>query len=170
MRPHAAKARGGVFELGELDLQAASCVRARLAKMSRISSLRSITLQLQPSSSSRSCAGERSLSKMTTSASSCPTRSSELFDLALADVKAGIDAVALLQHLVHHDRAGGLGQRRQLLERFLRIVRRVRTREGDQDRPLLQNRILCALFFVQCLRGSRRRAAAGSITFAIGPS
>ena len=76
----------------------ASCVRAWVAKMSRITSVRSTTLTPSCFSRLRVWAGPRSLSKTTTSASWASTERLELLDLARADVGRDVDLLPLLQH------------------------------------------------------------------------
>ena len=82
-----------------------SRVRARRAKMSRISCVRSTTLHVdQRFCSSRSCAGDSSLSKMTTSTSASAQARASSSTLPLPDEGGGIGLGALLQH-AQHDRA-----------------------------------------------------------------
>ena len=74
--PHPLEAGQGVFELRQLDLQGGPRAElARVAKMSRITSVRSITLTPRSFSRLRVCAGPRSLSKTTRSASCASTSS-----------------------------------------------------------------------------------------------
>ena len=75
-----------------------SRVRARRAKMSRMSWVRSTTLRPSASSRLRSCAGLSSLSKMTTSTSSSSHDGGERLDLAAAEERRRIRPRPLLQH------------------------------------------------------------------------
>ena len=72
--PHVLEPRQAVLDQ-RLDLQPRSGVRARVAKMSRISSLRSRTLTPRAFSRLRAWPGDRSLSKTTTSAAAASTSS-----------------------------------------------------------------------------------------------
>ena len=87
-----------------------SRVRARRAKMSRISCVRSTTLRSTRSSMCRSCAGVSSLSKMTRSAANARALERELVELAAADERRGIGRRPLLDHLHDDRRAGGFGK------------------------------------------------------------
>ena len=78
-----------------------SRVRARRAKMSRISCVRSTILRPTSSSICRSCAGVSSLSKMTTSTSVSAHGRGERLDLAGAEERRRIGLRPLLQHAQH---------------------------------------------------------------------
>ena len=109
----------------------ASCVRACVAKMSRITSVRSTTFTSSCFSRLRVCAGPRSLSKTTTSASWASTSSLSSLDLARADVRRDINLMPLLQHLADHVQIGRLGQSAQLIERIVGC--RVGAGQNDTD-------------------------------------
>ena len=97
-----------------------SRVRARRAKMSRISCVRSMILRPTASSIWRSCAGVSSLSKMTTSTAGFARRRQRASSTLPAPRNVdGIGLRPLLQHAQHDLGAGGLGQAGELVERPL---------------------------------------------------
>ena len=93
-----------------------SRVRARRAKMSRISCVRSMTASPVSFSRLRSCAGLSSLSTMTRSTSSSAQACVEHADLAAAQVERGVGRRAFLDEAQHDIRAGRAGQTVELFE------------------------------------------------------
>jgi hypothetical protein len=61
----------------------------------------------------------------------------DLLGLTAADVRAGIDAVALLEDLADDFRAGGVGEGAELAERVARVGGRLRQDHADEHRLLL---------------------------------
>ena len=106
------------------------------AKMSRISAVRSMTLTLTTSSSWLSWPGVSSPSQMTVSAPVATTMSRSSLGLAGADVGRRVGLVAALDQAVEHQRAGGLGQRGQLGQGVLGVLRRALGPDADQHDPL----------------------------------
>ena len=98
-----------------------SRVRARRAKMSRMSWVRSMTLRSSAASRLRSCAGESSLSKMTSVDARLAARGGQHRDLALAEERRRIGPGALLLHAQHGVGAGRRREAGQLVERMFRI-------------------------------------------------
>ena len=80
--------------------------------------------------------GERSLSKMTTSAFSLRA-SSAISCLAAADVGAGVDFSAVLEDLADDVRTGGLGETAELAQRIARVGGGFGQDHADEDRLLL---------------------------------
>ena len=111
-----------------------SRVRARRAKMSRMSCVRSTTLRSSAPSRLRSCAGLSSLSKMTTSAPQLVARRGERLDLAAAEERRRIRLRPLLQHAQHDGGAGGRGEAGQLVERMFGIELTGRAAEETDER------------------------------------
>ena len=124
----------------------ASCVWARLAKMSRISSVRSSTLTPVAFSRLRVWPGLRSLSKMITSASVGGGQGVQLLDLALAQIGGGVGGFAALGELPDHPGAGRLGQSLQFLQRD-RPSRPVRQQNADQNRRLADDALGAIISF-----------------------
>ena len=96
-----------------------SRVRARDAKMSRMSCVRSTTFRSSRASICRSCAGVSSLSKMTRSTSVSSQAAASEAILPLPRNVAASGPVALLEHPQHDARAGRRRQAGQLVERAL---------------------------------------------------
>ncbi len=71
VRPHPGETGQGILHAREFDWRVASRVRARMRKMSRMTSSRSITVMSPSSSQARCCAGASSLSKTMQSAPDC---------------------------------------------------------------------------------------------------
>ena len=87
-----------------------SRVRARCAKMSRISDVRSRILQLKIFSRLRLCAGESSSSKMTVSTSLRRQNPGKFLRLAFADERGGDGRFHFLHAVADDFAAGGRGQ------------------------------------------------------------
>ena len=98
-----------------------SRVRARRAKMSRISCVRSMTLRSSRLCSSRSCAGDNSLSKIDDVDVGFGGRLRQHVDFAAAEKRRRIGLRAILQHAQHHARAGGVGESCQFFERMFGV-------------------------------------------------
>ena len=120
----------------------ASLVRARVAKMSRISSARSITRLPIASSMFLPCVGDSSSSNRTSDASVSLDALAQLVDLALAEVRAGMRAVDLLRELADDGRACGVRELRQLAQMVVDETPRARTLErgAHEQRPLCRRR------------------------------
>ena len=117
-----------------------SRVRARRAKMSRISCVRSMTFRPTIFSISRSCAGVSSVSNTTTSTpvSAHDAASTSIFPRA--QIGGGIRLRPLLQHAQHDLRAGGFGESGELLERALRLETTGASGNEPDQRRLLDRR------------------------------
>ena len=99
-----------------------SRVRARRAKMSRMSCVRSTILRPTSSSIWRSCAGVSSLSKMTTSTLHfCRTKRRGVLNLAGAEKCRRIGLGPFLENAQHDLRTGRLGQAREFVHRSLGV-------------------------------------------------
>ena len=116
----------------------ASLVRARVAKMSRMSSARSTTRVLSAVSTLRPCAGESSSSKMMTVACFSSIAIAQLLDLALAEIGARVRAVEHLRHFADDRRAGRVRELRQLFEMLAQLMSRARglDRRADENGAL----------------------------------
>ena len=101
-----------------------SCERARCAKMSRISPVRSSTRQPSARSRLRSCEGLSAWLKMTSAASCAPYGRLDLGQLAGADEMRGIGAVALAEDELHRIAARGQHQLLEFAGIFLRAAAR----------------------------------------------
>ena len=98
-----------------------SRVRARRAKMSRISCVRSTILRPTFSSMCRSCAGVSSLSKTTTSTS---VSAQDAASVSILPAPRNVDGSGLGRSCSTRSttsRAGGLGEAGELVERSLRV-------------------------------------------------
>ena len=113
--------RQQVLQLRQLDLQLAFARAGAPAKMSRISCVRSTTLRSSRLFSSRSCAGDSSLSKMTRSTSASARGVRQHLDLAAAEEGRRIGPGPILQHAQHHARARGVGEAAELFEGMFRV-------------------------------------------------
>ncbi len=138
VRPHPLQARHLVFQLGQLDRQAGLVRLARLAKMSRINSVRSRTFRPVAFSRLRVCPGLRSLSKKITSAISAWARAASSCDLALAQVGCRVGRFAALRELADDVRAGGLGETFQFFQRD-QLGTAVGEKDADEDRRLARH-------------------------------
>ena len=95
--------------------------------------MRSSTLTPTAFSRLRVWAGERSLSKMTTSASRAADELLELLDLAFAQIGRHVGRLAPLGQPPDHSRPGRFGQSLQFVERVL-VVRAIGQENADEDR------------------------------------
>ena len=100
-----------------------SCVRARRAKMSRISSVRSMTRRPQTFSRLRACAGVRSLSTITMLDVRLVARERQRVGLAAADERRRIRRGFVLRHAEHDLGAGRARQPGQFVQRMFGIDR-----------------------------------------------
>ena len=118
---HICFSRGSEYsKLRQLDGEAGFVgLRARLAKMSRISSVRSSTFTPTAFSRLRVCAGERSLSKITHVGVVGIDQLPQLFDLAFAQVSRHVGHVAALRQLTDDANFRRGGQSVQFIERRL---------------------------------------------------
>ena len=119
--PHPGQAGQKILQLRQLDLEPAFTVRARRAKMSRISWVRSRTLRLVSCSRLRPWAGESSSSKIKEVTCFSPHSAGDLLGLALADIEGRRGLLQLLDNGIHHLRAGGGGELTKLGQRILDI-------------------------------------------------
>ena len=136
--PHARESRQHVLELRELHLHLRFAVRARVAKMSRISSARSIDARADRVLDVLALAGrqlvveddERRLLRLDGLA--------QLLDLALAEVGARMRTVDLLRQFADDDRAGGVRELGELLGDARRAAGALAAleRRAHEERPL----------------------------------
>ena len=152
VRPHPLQPRHGVFELGQLDRQPGLGGLARLAKMSRINSVRSSTFRPMAFSRLRVWPGLRSLSKITTSASLAAARLRQFLDFAVAEIGGGVGRLAALGQLADDPHAGRGGQPLQFLQRRP-VSLPIRQQDADQD-GRLAGHALGAIQFVHVIGSS----------------
>ena len=131
--PHLRKPRQGVFQLGQLDLQARLDGAARVAKMSRISSLRSSTLSLVAFSRLRICGRRQVVVEDDHVGVGGRDLLLQFFELALADVAGGVDLQPPLAEAADDGGAGGGRQAAQLVERVVADPGAVRQVHADEE-------------------------------------
>ena len=114
-----------------------SLVRARWAKMSRISAVRSMTRTSRARVRFRSCPGDSESSEIRSPAPRARASVPHLLHLALPEVEARVPLAALLDDAGEDFRAGAFGQASQLLHRLLDLPALLtREPEAHEDRPI----------------------------------
>ena len=140
VRPHLLQARQRVFELGQLDLQPGlrragprgEDVEDQLAAVEDLDAGRFLQVA--------DLAGDRSLSKMTTSASVALTCSCSLVELALADVGAGMMSCRFCVSSPTTTAPAVCGQAAKFVARVVGRPRPIRQGDADQNGTLLADR------------------------------